>query len=554
MDVEQEGNTPDRTGPLAPPTPVNSDGPSTTDGKDHLQSQALTTGEADQVSKEEADQAQSAAAQQPEPAQVPAPTEAPSAAVISDGLGVINDATGGPTTERPEEAEAAEPSSTGVLPSDGQAADAPDVNAGDDDRRPSDTEQASESVSLAGVAPEFNGQPAPGDQSAASSDAPFPGEQAAIATNAEEPSAQGAHDSNARSVPDGAVQPSDADTHDRFADGGEDGAAPELRALASSQPEPILGTFPPAPFVEGEFRLQLPELQIGAASGWRGDYNFESGPGRSLFSAAIAPDSLAPIAVMKVNSAWHVVDGWARVEALRRQFGDTANIMVRVVLWTGSEKDALYSRFAAEFLGLGSKKIDKARLLLQFHEAWHVPQQVLAARVGWTESKVSKQLAAATVSKEAPGFIKLLVKAEDPPIDYLWKVQRAREQAAEDDASHPRRAPHNSEVARLTKRLEDLLHKPERYEPKEALAKLGIEKPGSTKPASGEAGADPAPSEAPEIIDYVMGFDDEPIAAFEMTADNVVRIRFLIDPAAMSPHEKEEARGRLREAIDKFLS
>lgn len=316
----------------------------------------------------------------------------------------------------------------------------------------------------------------------------------------------------------------------------------------------VLSGFPAAPFVHGEFRVALPELQIGNGDGRR-NYNFESGPGRSLVHAALSPDSLAPIFVMQVDGVWHVVDGWARVTALRQQFGDSANIMVRAVRWAATAKDALYARFAGQFLQLGSRKIDKATLLLGFHRAWEVPQQILAARIGWTESKVSKQLAAAVLIDDASEFAQLLIKADDPPIDYLWKVQRAREDAAKDDAAHPKRATHNGEVAKLAAKLHELLAKPQRYDPNDALIRLGLVKSASAAGLSpgGDDSVSLFVTEPLEPFDCVEGSDGEPIAFLEMGADSLVNIRFVIDTASLTDAQKADARARLRDAIDRFI-
>ena len=268
----------------------------------------------------------------------------------------------------------------------------------------------------------------------------------------------------------------------------------------------IFKGFPAAPRQQGEFQLSLRDLVIGKASDG-GVYDFDAGAAESLRHAVKVPENIAPIVVTKTGDIWHVTDGWARVEAFRTQFGNTDNVMVRVIEWDGTRDDALYNRFAATFLTLKSRKIDKSILLRQFHLAWNVPQLVLGARIGWTESRVTRELAAAEAMLEAPRFAELHVKAGDPPIDYLYKVQQARSDAAVDDKAHPKRAPEKGAVAKLDAKLETLLAKPERFATAEALAKLGIGKPDKT-PATGPkgepndvAGAVPAVVPAPEGID-----------------------------------------------------
>ena len=266
----------------------------------------------------------------------------------------------------------------------------------------------------------------------------------------------------------------------------------------------IFKGFPAAPHQPGEFQLPLCDLFIGKTSGG-GVYDFDAGAAESLCHAVKVPEAIAPVVVTRSGDAWHVTDGWARVKAFRTRFGNTANVMVRVIEWDGTRDDALYNRFAAIFLTLKSRKIDKSVLLRQFHLAWNVPQLVLAARIGWTESRVTRELAAAEAMLEAPRFAELHVKAGDPPIDYLYKVQQARSESAADDRSHPKRAPEKGAVAKLDTKLEALLVKPERFATAEALAKLGIDKLGKARatPAKSELADVSAAASAYQVIDCV---------------------------------------------------
>lgn len=316
----------------------------------------------------------------------------------------------------------------------------------------------------------------------------------------------------------------------------------------------IFSGFPAAPHQHGEFTLPLCDLVIGETSDG-GACDFDCGAGEPLLHAVLTPHNIAPIVVMKTGDLWHVIDGWARVEAFRAQFGNTANILVRVVEWDGTRNDALYARFAATFLTLKSRKIDKSILLYKFHIAWEVPQQILAARIGWTESRVTRELAAAEAFQEAPRFAKLHVKAGDPPIDYLYKVQQARSSAAEDDRAHPKRAPEKSAATKLDAKLEALLAKPERFATAEALAKLGIVKPNKTKATTqvGEVADEPVDLQAPEVINCVEDSGGEAVAMVEMGADDLPSIRLLIDTAAIDDRRKAEVRHLVHEALDRLL-
>ena len=315
----------------------------------------------------------------------------------------------------------------------------------------------------------------------------------------------------------------------------------------------IFAGFPRAPLQKDEIRIPLNRLVIGTGISPRA-YDFDAGPGEALLHAALDPDAIEPVVVTEAGETWPVIDGWARVEALRRQFGDTANVMVRAVLWDGSVRDALYKRFAAVFLTVNSRKVDRSTLLADFHANWAVPQQILAARIGWIKSRVTKELSAARAFAEAPEFARLHLKESDPPIDYLYKVQQARDAAAKDDAEHPKRPVEKGALARLNAKLDALLARPERFATAEALAKLGIGAATKKKVDRAEqsVGVTPAAGDL-EIVDCVDGADGEPIAIIETTPDRQLSIRLVVDVATMDERQKEEARSRLREAIDKLL-
>ena len=316
----------------------------------------------------------------------------------------------------------------------------------------------------------------------------------------------------------------------------------------------IFRGFPAAPRQRGEFQLPLRDLVIGKTSD-SGVYDFDAGAAESLCHAVKMPESVAPIVVMKAGDAWHVIDGWARVMAFRFQFGNTENLMVRVIEWDGTRNDALYNRFAATFLTLKSRKIDKSILLRQFHLAWSVPQLVLAARIGWLESRVTRELAAAEAMLEAPRFAELHVKAGDPPIDYLYKVQQARDDAAADDQAHPKRAAEKGAVAKLDAKLEALLAKPERFATAEALTKLGIGKPGKTAATvqASEPTDVPAALPTPELIDCVEDSGGDAVALVEMSPDQFPSIRLLVDATTLDDRRKAEVRHLVHEALDRLL-
>jgi hypothetical protein len=319
----------------------------------------------------------------------------------------------------------------------------------------------------------------------------------------------------------------------------------------------IFAEFPAAPRQPGEFKVTLCDLLIGDQSPG-GIYDFDSGAGEALLHAVRTPENIAPIVVMKVDNDWHVVDGWARVTAMRFEFGNTANFPVRAIEWNGTHDAGLYNRFAATFLTLKSRKIDKSILLLQFHLAWKVPQLVLGARIGWTESRVTRELAAAGVMLEAPRFAELHVKACDPPIDYLYKVQQARVEAAADDKAHPKRAPEKGAAAKLDTKLEALLAKPERFTTAEALAKLGIGKSDKAKLISaknepGDVYALSFEPEAPAIIDCVEDSGGDAVAMVEMGTDQLPSIRLLVDMTTLEDRRRAEVRHLVHEAVDRLL-
>lgn len=319
----------------------------------------------------------------------------------------------------------------------------------------------------------------------------------------------------------------------------------------------LFADFPAAPSQPGEFKVALCDLLIGDRSPG-GIYDFDSGAGEALLHAVQTPENIAPIVVMKVKEDWHVVDGWARVIAMRYQFGNTANLLVRAIEWDGTHDADLYNRFAATFLTLKSRKIDKSILLRQFHLAWNVPQLVLGARIGWIDSRVTRELAAAQAMLEAPRFAELHVKAGDPPIDYMYKVQQARAEAAAEDRAHSKRPPEKGAVAKLDAKLEALLAKPERFATADALAKLGISKSEKAKPISAkneprDVSAVVPELDAPTIIDCVEDSGGDAVAMVEMGTDQLPSIRLLIDMTKLEDRRKAEVRHLVHEAVDRLL-
>ena len=179
----------------------------------------------------------------------------------------------------------------------------------------------------------------------------------------------------------------------------------------------------------------------------------------------------------------------------------------------------------------------------------------MAARIGWTESRVTRELAAAEAMLEAPRFAELHVKAGDPPIDYLYRIQQARNDAVEDDRAHPKRAPEKGAVAKLDAKLEALLARPERFATAEALAKLGIGKPDKTRATAlkGELTdvADDVPATA--VVDCVEDSGGDAIAMIELGADQLPSIRLLIDATTLDDRRKAEVRHLIHEALDRLL-
>lgn len=309
--------------------------------------------------------------------------------------------------------------------------------------------------------------------------------------------------------------------------------------------------FPSSPPQAGEFEIPVSELQIGS-SVLSDDFSLEKGPGKFLVHAAADPASLTPIKVKKIGDVYHVVDGWLRVRAVRIQHGNTANVMVRAVLWDGSEKDALYHRFEAEFLQIGKRKIDRSNLLLQFHNTWGVHQFVLAARLGLKESRVSKELKAAIAYKEAPQFATILERADDPSVDYFYQIQCGREAARQKDAELEQAGNQGTATTELNQRLQELINGNGRYSANDALIALGLKEP---KAESGEPSA-----EAMQLDDqwvhenFVAGSDDQPAVNIFKNSANLVRLEFLVDPTGLPPSDKEELMQRLFAELTKIFA
>lgn len=309
--------------------------------------------------------------------------------------------------------------------------------------------------------------------------------------------------------------------------------------------------FPFSPPQEGEFLIPAPQLTIGSYV-LRDDIDFSKGPAKILAHAVGNPASLTPIKVKKIGDVYHVVDGWLRVMAIRFQHGNTANVMVRAVSWDGSEKDALYHRFEAEFLQIGTRKIDKSCLLLQFHRTWGVHQFVLAARLGLKESRVSKELKAAIAYKEAPQFASILERADDPSVDYFYQIQCGREAAQQEDAELEKAGKQGTATIELNQKLKDLIDSMARYSANEALIALGLKEP---KAESAEPSEEAMKLEDQWVhTDFVAGSDDQPAVDIFRNLANLLRLEFLVDPAELPASEKEELKQRLFAELTKIFA
>ncbi|WP_174292041.1 hypothetical protein [Sphingomonas bacterium] len=328
-------------------------------------------------------------------------------------------------------------------------------------------------------------------------------------------------------------------------------------AAESKETEALDGAsavFPLSPLVEGEFTVPLDQLVIGADHPRR-RYDFENGVGKALFHAALDPAALTPILVLLFENIWYVIDGWARVLALRLQHEDNPAVLVRGVRWTGTAETAVYQRFSQSFLTLASAPIERAREALRMSEVWVVPDLVIAARIGWTPSKLSKHLTAARGERDEPRFADLLQQPAKPPMDYLYKVGRALADAGKDDAAHPRRSAAKGAVTTLRKRLEALLARNERFEPRHALVVLGIVPPTPEPELPFGAAAGMASGPEPLNLEDVVGHDDVVIGALERHSDGGRRL-LLPDEAAvsaMTPVEKAAAKAAYHDAVDRLF-
>jgi hypothetical protein len=260
---------------------------------------------------------------------------------------------------------------------------------------------------------------------------------------------------------------------------------------------------------------------------------------------------------MPIENIRYVIDGWARVLALRLQHEDDPAVLVRVVQWTGTEKEAVYQRFSQTFLALASTPIESARQLARMSALWGVPDVVLGARIGWTKSKVSKHLTAAEGERGEPRFATLLLNPANPSIDYMYRVGKAWRDAVEEDARHPKRNPAKGAVTALRKRLEALLARKERFEPRHALVALGLAKakPDPELPFGAPVGQTASVFGEPAVLEDVVGHDDVVIGALEMHGDGGRRLLLPADTvvAEMTPIEKASARSAYHEAIDRLF-
>jgi hypothetical protein len=281
--------------------------------------------------------------------------------------------------------------------------------------------------------------------------------------------------------------------------------------------------FKPAHAVPGEI-----SLAIGDIEEWEYHLRRHS-PTRAEHASALAltaayPKRFRPIEVLEKEGHYHLKNGRYILEAIKAAHPDDPTIMVRAVVFPGTEEEAVAAMCDDVLGSAGATKMEMAHGLLSLQRACGINQIALAERYpGLNEDKVSRMLIAARLQEDCPLIFDILEAPHKAPISYAVTVKSALKGMSD------REIQATLDIA--GEAFEDGM----RLKPNEALEFLGLLPTGET-PAPNAAAKPIVPVESDEIL----GHDDQPVGARERLADNVERLR-LPDVTGMSLMQREAA-------------
>jgi len=298
----------------------------------------------------------------------------------------------------------------------------------------------------------------------------------------------------------------------------------------SEEEDPDAGeAFPVYPPVEGEMLVPASRLGISRHHPRRGSRR-ASDHASALALSAIEPMALRPIVVVKDDDgAYAVIDGRFRLEAIKGANRGNQDIMVRCVLFDGTEAEAV-AHLCDEGLGsVGMTAIEQSRALFSLQQTSNVSQTEIARRYPrLTITKVNNMLRAARTWDQWPELFDILLDPDRAPVDYGVRLFTLMKKLDPE------------EQATLLDRARDLVANGERFTSGEALKALQVDT--MDEPGHDLAGTDPIEEEPVPDVEDVFGADDQPLGTAEQLDDD--RLRLTLPSAgeieAMSVSEREE--------------
>lgn len=238
-------------------------------------------------------------------------------------------------------------------------------------------------------------------------------------------------------------------------------------------------------------------------------------------TAATDPLAFRPLVVIEKNGKYVVVDGRFILEAIRSVHKD---VMVRVVLFDGTEEEAVASVADVGLGSVGMTKMEQAHAVLGLQRTNRVSQRAIAERYpNLTDSKVSNMAIAARMQDAHPKLFMVLEEPHNAPISYGVELNKAIKKMSPMELQ---------DLLNLALQLDD---QGQRFSPGEALEIFGVRQAGTTGTGSPAAGA--------PVTEDIFGDDDQPIGISERMDDGVQRLS--LPPVSvvhdMSPTAREVA-------------
>ncbi len=277
-----------------------------------------------------------------------------------------------------------------------------------------------------------------------------------------------------------------------------------------------------APTIDGEFSVPLCQIKD-----WQRGFRIIPDPTRrdyrSLREAVKSPENLTPIVVMAIGNEMVPVDGGLRLGLLREHHGADSDVAVRVVLFVGSEDDAIRNQILAKMCSAAMTPRERARLVDEGFKSLDLNKIGYAGFLGVTNSKLTRMLTCAAVDAGYPQFFALLKNPLKAPEDYGYEIGKAAGAAQKIDRDKPPRGKKIGALEKLLASCANVLAQPERLDPAQALAKLGIAKASSS--AKPQRSQDERPRKVVTLSMEPLMMGDSTVGAIEIHTDHVPRAR-----------------------------